>query len=317
MKHTIFPFSSLTPAYSLLLACTWLLAPLAVVAGNTDKLINISEEKQLIIDRYKSLQTKINENKDHFFIESSVTGGSATGEVYGVLPYSIQSLETVLTSTEHWCNATIIHINIKSCIIDRPDTGSPVITLYVADEDYTEPELAEKIQYRFKIHTDSPEYIHITLSATSGPLDSGSSSIDIKAVKLGGQSSLVSLDYSMHIGAFSRAILSTYLATLGRNKVGFTETTESTKTVPKYIGGIAGVMERNTMRYYFAFDAYLAALKEPDNKKFPAALNHWFNYTEKYRKQLYEIERPEYIKRKNKERQNQILLQAKTTGSFP
>lgn len=286
-------------------------------AADADTLWGAPDGKQEIIKKFKSLLPEINNNKDHFVIGAKVSDGNAAGEVYGVLPYPMHSLATVLTSTKHWCNATIIHINIKACTTNHPAKGSPVVTLYVGDEDYTEPELAEKIQYRFKVHTNNSDYIHITLSANTGPIDTGSSSIDIKAVKLDDKNSLVSLDYSMYIGTFTRALLKTYLSTLGRNKVGFTETDDSTALTPKYIGGIPGVMERNTMRYYFAFDAYLATLQEPENNQFPAALNHWFNYTEKYKKQLYEIDRLEYIKRKNKEKQNQLLLQAKKSDSIP
>jgi hypothetical protein len=49
----------------------------------------------------------------------------------------------------------------------------------------------------------------------------------------------------------SQIAMQTYLSTSGADKVGFTSENG------KLVGGTRGVMERNTMRYFLAIDAYL------------------------------------------------------------
>ena len=91
-----------------------------------------------------------------------------------------------------------------------------------------------------------------------------------------------------------------YLATAGRDKVGFTilnqtisskstDTKVDTKT--EYIQGVRGVIERNTMRYYLAIEAYLNALNTPLEAQLDKRLQNWYNSTDQYAVQLHEVER--------------------------
>jgi hypothetical protein len=54
-------------------------------------------------------------------------------------------------------------------------------------------------------------------------------------------------------------------------------------------------MERNTMRYYLAIDAYLNSLAAPAGERVRRRLDDWFSMTEKYRRQLHEMDREEYL----------------------
>ncbi|MHB1592278.1 MAG: hypothetical protein ACYCTW_12225, partial [Sulfuricella sp.] len=65
--------------------------------------------------------------------------------------------------------------------------------------------------------------------------------------------------------------------------------------------GVRGVVERNTMRYYLAIDAYLAALTTPPKDQLEKRLQHWYNATDQYARQLHEVERDDYFKMKRKE----------------
>jgi hypothetical protein len=89
-----------------------------------------------------------------------------------------------------------------------------------------------------------------------------------------------------------------YLATVGRDKVGFTRVSSGGSD---YIGGVRGVVERNTMRYYLAIDAYLGALSSPAPEQFEKRLNNWFSSTERFPHQLHEIDRQQYLDMKRSE----------------
>jgi hypothetical protein len=84
-----------------------------------------------------------------------------------------------------------------------------------------------------------------------------------------------------------------YLGTLGSDKVGFTP-----KGASGYVGGVRGVVERNTMRYYLAIDAFLDA---PRPEQLDRRLAAWFDATERYARQLHETERSEYLEMKRSE----------------
>ncbi len=62
-----------------------------------------------------------------------------------------------------------------------------------------------------------------------------------------------------------------------------------------------GVVERNTMRYYLAIEAYLGALTTPVPQQLEKRLNDWYSGIERYPLQLHEIERSEYLAMKRSE----------------
>ena len=95
--------------------------------------------------------------------------------------------------------------------------------------------------------------------------------------------------------------MQTYLATIGRDKVGFTQIHPSHSTTPDYISGMRGVVERNTMRYYLAIEAYLEALQSPRKEQFERRLERWFSATQTYHRQLHEIDREDYLSMKQRE----------------
>jgi len=67
---------------------------------------------------------------------------------------------------------------------------------------------------------------------------------------------------------------------------------------PTYVGGVRGLVERNTMRYYLAIDDYVAA---PAPAQLEQRLDTWFDATERYPRQLHEMEKPEYLAMKRDE----------------
>jgi hypothetical protein len=99
-----------------------------------------------------------------------------------------------------------------------------------------------------------------------------------------------------------------YLATTGSDKVGFTVIGDPNDPQPEFIGGVRGAIERNTMRYYLAIDAYLGALATPADRRFEQSLERWFSATELYPRQLREIDREAYFAMKRSEYQRQQTI---------
>jgi len=65
------------------------------------------------------------------------------------------------------------------------------------------------------------------------------------------------------------------------------------------------VVERNTMRYYLAIESYLGALSAPPQTRLEKRLQDWFAASERYSRQLHEMERGEYLEMKRREYQRQ------------
>jgi hypothetical protein len=82
-----------------------------------------------------------------------------------------------------------------------------------------------------------------------------------------------------------------------------------------------GLVERNTMRYYLAVEAFLGALSAPPQARVEKSLSDWFAAIERYPRQLHELERGEYLDMKRREysrQQAQIVAgPAPIPGALP
>jgi hypothetical protein len=113
------------------------------------------------------------------------------------------------------------------------------------------------------------------------------------------------LSYSYGYGFAGRLAMQGYLATAGADKVGFTVTGKDGNGQPIYIGGMRGAIERNAMRYYLAIDAYLASRRAPPDQQMEKRIQTWFDATERYSRQLHEMDRATYVAMKRGEYERQ------------
>jgi hypothetical protein len=109
------------------------------------------------------------------------------------------------------------------------------------------------------------------------------------------------LTYSYSVNFTGRLALQTYLKTVGSNKVGFTTRGIRADGQSDYIGGVRGLVERNTMRYYLAIDSYLGAAGVAPAAQLEQRLQSWFTSVERYPRQLHEMDRAEYLEMKRAE----------------
>jgi hypothetical protein len=68
------------------------------------------------------------------------------------------------------------------------------------------------------------------------------------------------------------------------------------------------VVERNTMRYYLALEAYLDNLAVPPAQQFEQRLQSWYSATEMYPRQLHEVDLDAYLDMKRREDVRQKTL---------
>jgi hypothetical protein len=100
-----------------------------------------------------------------------------------------------------------------------------------------------------------------------------------------------------------------YFATLARDKVGFTGTGKDRNGNPVNIGGPRGALERSAVRYYLAIQSFMNTLRYPEETRFSMRINQWYDLTSRFRKQLFDLEKKEYLTFKTAEHKNQVKLQ--------
>lgn len=198
----------------------------------------------------------------------------------------------------------ILHINTK---YRRAPTDNARTTLFVSiGKKFDQPlEDAHYVEFICRGVAATPDYFAVELTAESGPLATSDYRILLEAAPAEGGKTIVHLTYSYAFGVAGRLGMQAYLATTGRNKVGFTITGKQADGLPEYIGGVRGLVERNTMRYFLAIDAYLGALTAPLPEQFERHLRAWYNSTELYARQLHEVERAAYMEMKRNEYRRQ------------
>jgi hypothetical protein len=103
----------------------------------------------------------------------------------------------------------------------------------------------------------------VNLSADEGPLGTRDLRITVAAMPADDGKTFLRLSYSYGFGAMARVAMQAYLRTIAHDKVGFTVVGKEVDGEPHFVGGMRGVVERNTMRYYLAIEAYLGALSAP------------------------------------------------------
>jgi hypothetical protein len=269
-----------------------------------------ADSASLLKEKYPTFVAQVKARGNHFpfYIESARNGDTLRADVYVELDYPVSLLAEVLTLPRMWCEFMPLNLNVKACTY-RVHNGKTELRLYAGRKFYQAPAESYLLQYQFQVSKQQKDNFMVVLTATEGPFGSSHYVILVEAISVDNGSFLrvhVSYDSSFR----SRLLTSSYLATLGAGKVGFTVIERTAQGEPVYIKGRRSATERNAMRYYLVILAILETLSVPSEQRFDACTERWFDLTEQYHKQLHELGKMDYLKAKRRERQNQLALQA-------
>jgi len=250
-----------------------------------------------LLERHQALASQLSSNvyERPLYLESIETSSMVTGNAYAVLNFPFSTVSSTFKSPNHWCDVMILHINTKYC---RAVPGSNPVTLKVHVGKKTPQTLQDSFPLEFAMRqvNTSANLLVVQLNAENGPMGTSNYRIELQAVPLEGNKTFMYLRYSYEYGVAGRLAMQGYLTTGGRGKVGFSTKTPATANArASYVGGARGAVERNTMRYYLAIDAYLSSLSLPQGQQERARLAKWFDSSEQYARQLREISRPDYM----------------------
>jgi len=291
-----------------LVCALYLTALPAVASDNAAALRERLAALEAAVDSVAQTATQLDALGQPVYLQSRESASHLDGEVWARIDYPLEELRNTLSRADQWCEIMILHLNVKYCRSAR-EAGTDVLHVGLGRKTFQPLDDAHWLRFTFHAGDSTPDLLRIELRAPKGPLSTSDYSLVLEAASLSAGSSVLHFDYGYNYGAMGRLAMQSYLVTIGRDKVGFSISEPATDQEPAYVSGMRGVLERNVMRYFLAIRAYLAG---PRNVESPmtARLQLWFDATERYPRQLHEIERAEYLDMKAREvwRQQSVVF---------
>jgi len=253
-------------------------------------------------DRYAALSEQLEQSPilQGLYLESADSARASRGDLYAIVDYPFAMVSDAFANPENWCEALILHLNVKYCHA-RSENERPVLSVAIGKK--TEQPLSEahRVKFGYNVMLSGADYMAVTLDARKGPFGTRDYHVALELIALDGGQSFLHIEYSYSDGLIARLATRLYFATSGSGKVGFTKVGGENGKPPHFVGGVRGALERNTMRYYLALEAFLSTVSTPAPQRFEESLERWYTATERYALQLHEIDHDEYITMKRNE----------------
>jgi hypothetical protein len=252
--------------------------------------------------KYAGMRSQLGNNqfRKPIYLESAELADGVSGDIYALIDHPFAIAAAALSGPDDWCEILILPINTKYCRATTIGSGS-VLNVRIGRK-YDQPlDQAYRVDFSYRVAVQTTNFLQVRLGASEGPLSTRDYRIVLEAVPVDGNRTFIHLSYSYAFDAMGRLAMRVYLATIGRGKVGFTVTGTQADGQPLQIGGTRGVVERNTMRYFLAIEAFLGALTVPPQARLEKRLGDWFAAAERYPRQLHDVERGEYLDMKRRE----------------
>ena len=215
------------------------------------------------------------------------------GDVYAVVDHPYATVKQALQRPASWCDVLMLQHNVKRCV---PNGNALQVAIGRKHDQPVED--AFQVDFHYALRASGSDHLSVQLAADAGPLGTRNYRLGFQAVPIDAGHTFVHMNYAYEAGMAARVATDAYLATSGRDKVGFSKGADG-----GFVGGVQGVAERNTMRYFLAIEAYLDSLSAPAGQRAEKRLRDWFAATERHPRQLREMDETEYLTMKRRELQ--------------
>ena len=298
---------SMTRALCLLAAILFLLCPPCLQISYADHSSCLGPE--VLADKYHTLENKLGKSSFGIpvYLESSAGNNASDADIYGIVSYPFDVVQNELSVPAHWCDIVLPQINIRACAYEKlNDTW--LLTIFSVNRFYQPLRDAYQMKFDFHVIAQQPEYFDISLDAHEGPFNTKEHRFGFEAIPIDKGKTFVHLSCSYSYSFLGYIAMKSYLALFGRGKVGFS-ITGVREGNPVYVSGPRGAIERNLVRYYLAILAYLDTLKFAPEQRFGNRISRWYDLTGRYKRQLFENGKEEYLTYKKGDQKNQLKLQ--------
>jgi hypothetical protein len=289
-----------------------------VIGFSMSGAVNADEVKEIapdhLVDQYRKLEKtgKSLAATLPIYLETVQKENVLNVSLLGRIPFKFSDVSAVLAKPGSYCDFLPLLFNVKTCVVTELN---PVTRMkfYVAGKHYTPPITSYRIHAMFRLVDRTPEKIRVRLESEEATQGKSGYDVDLVAIPLDGET-LMYLKSRYAPGRVTRMATNTYVNVFARDKPGFTEIQEPGGK-KKLITGFPAVIERSSVRAYFALKAYMLNYHLPPAKRFEASLKTWYDLNKPYKKQLYELERDQYLQIKRREHENQLRIQKKERQS--
>jgi hypothetical protein len=260
-----------------------------------------AQDAQALRARHAALRAELADNPfgRPLYVESSESAGQHKGAIYAVIEQPFKRVGEALRHAAQWCDVLILQANVKNCTASNGGTES--LSIFVARKAAESADGAYRVDFSYEVPAAHADYLHVALNAPEGPLGTTDYRIRMEATPLDERRTFLHLAYSYTLRSTARIGMQMYLSTTGRDKIGFSVVERTPEGRPVYVRGVRGVVERNTMRYYVALEAYLGTLDATALERVEKRLRAFYAGLERYPQQLHEFELGEYLEIKRRD----------------
>jgi len=285
-------------------------AAMLLSAEYTSAAVKAPQAENLLLGTYHKNEAELKTSSFGLplILKSSENNDRVHVDVYGIFDFPFNTVARVLKVPSNWCDIVALHPNVKACTYgEQPGNGQ--LTFYIGKKEYQTPEESRPVLYHYRNVVQQKDYLDITLSADEGPFGTKDHTMRFEALPIKGGKTFVHVSYEYSDSMALRMAGKAYFATLGRSKVGFTVTGKDGNNKPVYIGGPRGAVERNAVRYYFAIQSFMSAGQNPARNTLSVRTSRWYDLTTRYKQQLFDLKKSDYLAFKATEHRNQLTLQ--------
>lgn len=252
--------------------------------------------------KFADLKSELDNNsfRRPIHLESAEGRDNVSGDILARVNAPFATIGSTLDNPARWCDILILHLNNKYCRAAADNRGT-VLQLSVGRKGDQPLSDAYRVNFAFRVAAKTADYLQVNLVADDGPLGTRNYRVMLEATPADQGRTFIHLSYGYSFGLVAQLAMRTYLNTMGRDKVGFSIVPGTGGKSAQPVGGMRAAVERNTMRYYLAIEAFLGALSAPPAARVEKSLRDWFAATEAYPRQLHEMDQDEYLAIKRKQ----------------
>jgi len=275
------------------------LAALVAAAGGAS-----AQTAQALQAQHGNLQSALAQSpfQRPMILQANSSAETPQGDIYAVVDHAFGLVGNAFQQPAHWCDVLMLQLNVKRCEV-AAEGGRQTLQVAIGKKVEQPLKDAFRVDFEYTVRSAQPDYLSVQINAPEGPLGTRDYRLTLEAVPVDAQRSFLHMSYSYANGLTARLATRAYLATSGRDKVGFSVARRDADGQPVYVGGMQGVAERNAMRYFLAIEAFLAAETAPPEQRADKRLRSWFSATERYPRQLHEMDMADYLKLKRRQLQ--------------
>ena len=158
-----------------------------------------------LLGQHKALKNELlnNQFKRPLVLYSTESEDSLKGEIYAVLDYPFKNVNSAINNPNHWCDALILHINVKYCRAENTKAGT---LLHINLGKKHDQPLIEtyKAEFNYESITNESDYFSVEMKAADGPLGTKDYRIWLEATPLNNNQTFLHFTYAYSFGLSGR-----------------------------------------------------------------------------------------------------------------